>query len=281
LIGDLRQIGGWRDALGDIDSVIHLAACAVGDLAEQFAGTVVATENLLSCLQPGRLRRFVHVSSFSVYDYTSMTAGTVLNEQSPTEAHPQHRDAYTWTKLLQEEMVADYCASAGVPLCVLRPGAIYGPGKDWAYAAALRLGRFEVVPAPRAQFRLTYVENCADAIVLALESPNAGGAVFNVVDDNLPTHAGYRRLSRAAGAPVGWTIYVPWWLLASTGWMIQTINRRLLGGRARLPEILEYRRQQAHWKPLNYDNALIKHQLGWRPQVTLNEGVQRTVRGQV
>jgi len=68
IAGDLRQPGEWRALIADAEAVIHCAAAASGDLATQLAGTVLATENLLAAL-PAALRRFVHVSSFSVYDF--------------------------------------------------------------------------------------------------------------------------------------------------------------------------------------------------------------------
>ncbi len=274
--GDLRQRGDWCDRIGAAEAVVHLAAATGGDLPEQFAVTVVATENLLNSL-PSGLRRFVHVSSFSVYDYAALPTGAEIDENSPLEAHPEERDAYTWTKLIQEKLVRDHCRDADLPLAVIRPGAIYGPGKTWSFGSALGLGRFDLMFSPLAPFRLTHVDNCADAVALAVKSPAAGGQTFNVVDDNLPSHARYRRLCRRAGALMAPAIPVPWMLVAAGGWLIRLVNRKLLGDRARLPEFLAYRRQQARWKPLRYSNARLKEVLGWVPRVSIEDGVREMV----
>jgi nucleoside-diphosphate-sugar epimerase len=125
--GDLRQPGNWRDALGGIDAVIHCAAAASGDLPTQLAGTVLTTENLLAALPRG-LRRFVHVSSFSVDDFAAPRWPAVLDEDTPLERKPLRRDAYTQTKLQQERMIRAFCEAQDIPLAVMRPGAIYGPG---------------------------------------------------------------------------------------------------------------------------------------------------------
>ena len=109
--GDLRQPGIWRDALGDVDAVIHCAAAASGDIATQLAGTVLATENLLAALRTGP-KRFVHVSSFSVYDFGAPRWPAVLDESTPLERRPLRRDPYTQTKLQQEQMVREFCAIA-------------------------------------------------------------------------------------------------------------------------------------------------------------------------
>ena len=65
--GDLLEPGHWTAALRDVEAVAHAAAVMSGDPARQFAGTVTATEKLLNALDLPNLRRFVHVSSFSVY----------------------------------------------------------------------------------------------------------------------------------------------------------------------------------------------------------------------
>lgn len=145
--------------------MVHCAA-AFGDLASQLAGTVLATEHLLAAL-PARARRIVHVSSLSVYDFDAPRGGGVLDERTPLEPAPLRRDAYTQTKLIQERLVSDYAAAHGIELVVVRPGAIYGPGKDWDAGTGLRAGRFDLIFAPFARMRLIHVDNCADAIDVA------------------------------------------------------------------------------------------------------------------
>jgi nucleoside-diphosphate-sugar epimerase len=275
--GDLRQRASWTTSLDDIEAVIHVAAAPAGDLPEQFAGTVIGTENLLGCL-PSTVRRFVHVSSFSVYDFGSIGAGDELDEQSVIETRPKRRDAYTWTKLIQERLVIDHCRERALPLVVIRPGAIFGPGKDWDFGRAIKLGGLDLIFAPLAQMRLTYVDNCADAIVRGLELPAAGGT-FNIVDADPPTHAAYHRLCRRASAHTGRAVYVPWIMVAAAGLFVRAVNRAFFSGRARLPEILDYPRQQARWKPLHYSNDRAVRDLGWAPTISIAEGVFRMFAG--
>ncbi|MBK5332135.1 MAG: NAD-dependent epimerase/dehydratase family protein [Ilumatobacteraceae bacterium] len=276
--GDLRERGGWRDGLAGADAVIHLAAAPSGDLGTQFQGTVVATENLLDAIDLSMLRRFVHVSSFSVYDFDAPAVRGVIDETSALEPDPRRRDAYTTTKLIQEQLVRDHLAATGVELVVVRPGAVFGPGKNWAYGAAMSVGSKAVlVFAPRATFRVTYVHNCADAIVAAVDAPRAAGATVNLVDDNLPTHAEFMRLCRIAGANVPAALPVPWLLLSAVGRLAAMVDRRFLDCRAKLPETLAIVRQRARWKPLHYPNAAAKSLLGWSPAVTIADAVRETI----
>ena len=274
--GDLRQIGEWATQLADIEAVAHLAAAPSGDLPTQFAGTVVATENLLAHLPMQSLRRFVHVSSFSVYDYGAVGFGGTLTEDTPIEPAPEKRDAYTITKIEQERLVVGACQTAGTEFVVIRPGAIVGAGKDWGFGRVIKLGRFDLVFSPGAKFPLTYVANCADAIVKALDASVPPGGLFNIVDDELPTYGAFHRLGRRLGGAAP-ALYLPWLgvsLLAGSVWVV---NRLLFKGRAKLPEFLDRRRQRVRWQPMSYSNRAAKDVLGWRPTVPLREAVERIV----
>jgi UDP-glucose 4-epimerase len=274
--GDLRQPGSWRDALEDLDAVIHCAAAASGDLPTQLAGTVLATENLLAAL-PGGLRRFVHISSFSVYDFAAPRWPAVLGEGTPLEPRPLRRDAYTQTKLQQERMVRTFCAAQGIPLAVLRPGAIYGPGKHWDFGKALSFGPFDLIFAPLSRMRLIHVRNCAAAIVAALEQPDARETVVNLVDDEQPTHWGYHRRARRAGARVGLAVPVPYLAVRALGGLAWLASKAFFHGRARLPEWLDLPRQQVRWRPMRYRNTEARRLFG-DAKVPLAEGMGETVK---
>jgi len=271
--GDLRQPGAWREALVECEAVIHCAAAASGDLATQLAGTVLATENLLATL-PVRLRRFVHVSSFSVYDFGAPGMFGALDEGTRLEHRPARRDAYTQTKLLQEEMIRRHCRENGVPLVVVRPGAIYGPGKDWDFGRSIRLGRFDLIFAPFARMRLVHVEDCAQALVAALTAPVEDELVVNVVGEDQPTHWRFHRRARQAGAATGLPIPVPYALVRTLGGAAWLASRLFFGGKARLPEMLDLPRQQARWRNLRYSSRAAQADLGWRESTPLAEGIK-------
>jgi nucleoside-diphosphate-sugar epimerase len=276
---DLRQRGPWCDSVKTAEAVIHLAASLSGDLPTQFAGTVIATENLLAELDFARLKRFVHVSSFSVYDYASVPAFGRLTEATPIERNPNRRGEYTITKIVQERLVRETCAEKDAEVVVVRPGAVYGPTKDWLFGAGLSLGRLNLIFSSGARFPVTYVDNCANALVKAVTAPAAAGEVINVIDDELPTYGQFFRASRRAGAKVGPGLPVPWFVLGGGGKVIDLVNRYALGGRAKLPEIMSYPRQQARWRPLRFSNAKAKELLGWTPAVSFRDAIEKTVAG--
>ena len=275
--GDLRSGGRWTSSLDAIDVVVHAAAAAGGDRAQQLSNTVVATERLLGHLSAALPHRFVHVSSFSVYDFHALSNGACLDEGSPLEPCPRERDAYTEAKLVQEQLVRTWCVERDVPCVILRPGAIVGPEKPWGYGAAVGIGRFAFVIAPNARFRLISLANCAAAIVKAVEVGSDGIDTINLVDDELPTHAQYFRRCRKVGAPDRIMVPVPWRLVDAVGRVLRTVSVRFLGGRLRTPELLDHRRQEARWKPLSYANDRAHRVLGWQSEQTLEETVRLAV----
>jgi 2-alkyl-3-oxoalkanoate reductase len=277
--GDLRQRGAWESEVQKADAVVHLAAAASGSLSEQFAGTVLATENLLAACRGSRVSRFVHVSSFSVYDFTSPPTGGALDEATPLESHPERRDAYTSTKLVQERLVVETCSATDIELVVARPGAVFGPGKEWDHGAALHVGSVALVFAPRSQMRLTYVTNCADALAAAVTAEGAPGRTLNVVDDDLPTHAEFFSACHDAGLTRKRALGVPWPMVATIGTTFDLIDRTAFGRRARLPELVARRRQMARWRPLLYPNDAVKCAVGWAPRVHWRDGVDMIAAG--
>lgn len=275
--GDLRRPGPWRDELTGAEVTVHLAAATSGDFNDQWAGTVVATEQLLDALDLDALARFVHVSSLAVYDIDSVAPRGRLDETVSLESRPERRDPYTATKLVQEQLVREACAAAGTELVVTRPGAIYGPGKEWGHGAAARVGPVALIVAPNAKLRLVHVDNCAAAIGAAIDHPAAGGRTLNLVDDGLPTHLEYFRRCRRVGLTSGWAAPVPWVMLSALGHVLELVNSVVLRGRARLPELLSLPRLTARWKPLTYPNDAARTALAWEPAVSIEAGVQTLV----
>jgi 2-alkyl-3-oxoalkanoate reductase len=272
LSGDLRQPDGLCDALADVEGVIHCAAAASGDLSTQLANTVLATENLLRSL-PSSLQRFVHVSSFSVYDFDAPGFLGMLSEDTPLETRPWRRDAYTQTKLIQERLVRDLAASRGFPLMVARPGAIYGPGKSWDFGSSLSLWRLDLIVAPLARMRLVHVQNCAEALVALLTSGAEPELTVNLVDAEQPSHWRFHRLARRAGHRAGIPVPLPYAALLALGGLARLASWCFFGNRARLPELLDLPRQRARWRPLRYSRKRLHSVLKLEQRITLESGV--------
>ena len=274
--GDLMRLASWSEHLEQADAVIHLAATMTGGLYSQFSGTVVATEGLIAAMKASPCKRLVHISTFSVYDYTSARAGTSIDESSLLEADLYVNDAYTQTKIVQERLVRD-AACDGLSITILRPGAVWGAGNLWSGGLGHVVGPLWLRCGDGVVRKLSYIENCADAIVLAVERPSTIGATLNIVDDPVTQCAFAKGLARRGVAlpralPVSFQV---WRLLVRA---LHVANRRLAGGRARLPSMLNLKTVDARFKPFNYPNDRARAALGWTPRYSLDDALDRAVR---
>jgi nucleoside-diphosphate-sugar epimerase len=157
------------------------------------------------------VQRMVLISSVGVYGGKGMG----LTEDGPKTPATD----YDQSKWDGEQRMTKACAERGLPLAVLRPTLIYGPGSryglaTWLSVLTLRhhLGLRSVPMAPGGPMgHHVHVEDVARAALLLATHDDAVGGVFNVSDDE-PTSAG--DLVRMLAAAVGIRITepgLPWW----------------------------------------------------------------------
>ena len=278
--GDLRSKAGLDDMVRGCDAVISNAACKAGDFYTLFAGTVITTENILEAMANTGVKRLVAVSTFSVYGFLKLRDGELLDESSPIDDDPIDRDEYAQTKLVQEQLARDFAKQHNGQVTVVRPGVVFGKDNTWTARVGMELGENRcMVVGGRTILPLTYVENCAEAIVLGAEKEQAIGQTYNIVDDELPTHRGYikalnqYRESKMKTRPMPWFI---WRMLASFGLLV---NKVFFGRRAKVPSILRPAALHARCKPNRYTNKLIKDSLNWQPHFGLEEALKRSMDG--
>lgn len=261
-------------ATRDVAVVFHLAAgTGAGSFPDAYLNSVVTTRNLVEAsLQHGCLRRFVNISSFAVYSNTGKPRRGFLDESCPVEKHPALRDAYCFAKLKQEELVAEYGEQCGLPYVIIRPGHVYGPGHEGmtgrvgvdTFGIFLHLGGSNRLPS-------TYVDNCADAIVLSGLRAGIDGETYNVLDDDLLSSRQFLRLYKQHVRPFR-SLYVPHAVSYALCFMWERYSTWSQG---QLRPSFSRRRWHAFWKRTRYSNAKLKTQVGWVPKVPLAEGLSR------
>ena len=270
-VGSLASPAAATEAVAGCDVVYHLAAALSGAPADMFLNTVVTTRHLLDGMraQPGGPPKLVHVSSFGVFGVAGLPRGTMVDENTPLETHPEKRDPYSQAKLRQEQLVWEYAEKYKIPTTVLRPGVIYGPGGGAfstrvglnLFGLFLHLGGDNVLP-------LTYVDNCAEAIAVAGLSPRASGQIYNVVDDDLVTASRWLELYRQRVKKIP-AVRVPYLGLVV---MSELLARYHTYSKGQLPAIFTPYKSATMWGGNRFDNAKLKG-LGWRPIVTTEQGM--------
>jgi nucleoside-diphosphate-sugar epimerase len=269
----LGRIDSFPEIAAGCDVVFHLAAAVTGSTAVLFMENVVGTRKLLDAVSQSPKPRFILVSSLGVYSTFHLRQGDWVDEKCPLDPKPHWRDAYTYSKIVQEQAVWEAHQKKKIELFVVRPGVIYGPGRDCITArVGLRFGDILVKMGGRQHLPYTFVENCADAIALAGELSGANGEAVNIVDDDPPRARDLLRQYQSSVKRLR-VVPIPYPTIGPLSQLFEWYSRRSDG---QLPAVLTRYKSMAQWKPLHYSNAKAKKMLGWTPRINFAEGMERT-----
>ena len=271
--GNLLSRDTCRLAVEGVSVIYHLAAGVEKSYPGCFLNSVVTTRNLLdAAIKEPSLKRFVNISSIAVYSNEKIRRGGLLDETCEVESHMSERhEPYTYGKAKQDEILLEYARQHNVPYVLVRPSVVFGPGKakitdrigSDLFGVFLHKGLGNRIP-------LTYVDNCADAIVLAGLKKGIEGQVFNITDDDLPTSREFLRLykrnvRRFFSIPVPYTV---WYSFCSLWEKYSNWS----GGQ--LPPVFNRRACAVYWKGNRYSNKKAKEMLGWYPKTPMREALR-------
>jgi|ERR1700720_1102364 2-alkyl-3-oxoalkanoate reductase len=271
VVGNLTSARDMYRALAGIKTVYHLAAKMRGAPATVFLNTVVASKRLLDASMETKPERVVLVSSLSVYGMSGLPCGRPIDESAELEQHPEKRDVYSHAKLRQELLFHEYRARGGFDVVIMRPGSIYGIGgknfparvgievKGWL----LHFGRNNVLP-------LTYLDNCAEAIIFA-GTKAVGGDIYNVIDDDLPTSAEYVNAYRS-NVENAISISVPFFVTMAVSSVVERYQVHWQPG---VSALLTPYKSASLWKGHQFSNERLKS-MGWLQIVPTREAMQKT-----
>lgn len=268
---DLRDHAAVSEACRGAEVVFHVGALSApwGKREEFFATNLGGTRSVVAGCRLHGVRRIVYVSSPSVvfdgHDHIN------LGDDAP---YPRHfASVYSLTKKLGEDVVNN--SSADLETVILRPKAMFGPG-DVALLprliTAARRGRLPQIGDGRNLVDLTYVDNVAHALMLAIDAPRAVGKTYTITNDEHPNlwqvirstleRLGLSTNLRRVPLPVA---------LAATGAMeaIATMT-------GREPTLTRYSTAILA-RTQTYDISAAKRDLGYAPVVSFAEGMERTL----
>jgi len=270
LTGDLRNPGEVDRAVAGSEVVFHLGAAyrVEGLPIKEFRRiNVGGTGNVLSACARHRVRRIVHVSTVGVYGR--------LSDPPADEDHPLgHTDHYQETKLggdrLARKFFAESLRGRGV---VVRPTGVYGPG-DLRFLKLFRalVRRYFVFPGScRYLYHPTYIDDLLDGFELVLDRDEALGEVYNLAGGRYLSLEDYiRTLASVLGVPEP-TRHVPLWPMKIAAHVCEKACRAV-----RIEPPLFPRRLGFFHNHRAYAIEKARRELGYRPRVDLETGLERT-----
>src|SRR5829696_4168981 len=185
ITGDIRDPGVVQCAVAGVDTVYHLASvfrrAGVPD-TEYRTVHVDATRQLVECSAAAGVRRIVHCSTVGVHGHVEGDVPAAEN----ASFHPG--DIYQVTKLEGEQIAVRTAERVGVPLTVVRPGPIYGPGdrRLLKLIGGVARGRFILLGDGCPRFQMVYLGDLLEGFLLAAETPSAVGRTYIITGDEAP-----------------------------------------------------------------------------------------------
>lgn len=268
--GQVYDPDAVQRACQGIDYVMHVAAAyrEAGISDDIYRRVHVESTQLLAeaaLKQPG-FKRFVHVSTMGVHGHIEHPPA---NEESPYGPG----DLYQTTKLEGELWIRDFARSNRLPLAVIRPAAIYGPG-DRRLLKVFKMSLWPVFPVlgfGKCLYHLVHVDDLVDGLMLAATHPDADQEVFLCGDaapiplvDMADIIAGvFNKSLRVVRFPV-----TPFfWIADACEAVCKPFN---------LEPPLYRRRVAFYTKDRAFDTSKIRTRLGFTNRWTTREGLEQT-----
>jgi nucleoside-diphosphate-sugar epimerase len=257
-----------RDALSGMQLVVHAAARVSdwGPMRDFVRVNVRGTRNVLDAARASGAERVVHVSSVASWGYEHSAD---LDEDAPPRPCGI---PYIDTKGASDALAAGR-ARRGEAIAIVRPGDVYGPGSiPWAVRPleGIRSRQFMLVGKGDGLMTPVYVDDLVEAIVLALDLPQATGQAFTVWDGHAVTceefFSHYARMLGRDRIP-----HLPRPLAAAAG-----AAQELIAKATGKPPLLTRNAIEFVSRKAVYSNRRARELLGWEPRVTLEEGMRRT-----
>ena len=219
--GDLDDSAALDRLVAGADGLFHVAGWyKLGDARPEngWRVNVDGTANVLAAARGSGVSRVVYTSTLAV---NSDTHGRVVDEEFRFTG--SHLSVYDETKARAHDLAVD-AARDGLPLVVVQPGLVYGPGdtsQTGALVAAVLAGRRPTIPAGGAVC-WGHVDDIALGHLLAMEQGTAGDSYF-LAGEPCSLADGLRLLADLAGKPG--PIVLPASVVRVTGAVIGVVER--------------------------------------------------------
>lgn len=221
-IGDVVDAASIKAAMAGCDKVVHAAArFRLWGPPEPFYQTnVEGTRHVIEAALAARVKRFVHISTIIVVG--PQKPGVVITEETPCCPYPS--DNYAKTKCLGEQLALSY-VGRGLPVIVLRLGALYGPYGHYAFnrlffeeflnnwRVQVHQGRHIIFPC--------YVGDAARAIAAALQRGRPG-EIYNISNQSITHRQANETVSRLTQRS-SWRVNFPGWLMIRFSQLLELI----------------------------------------------------------
>ncbi len=280
VFGDVTQYDTLVPAVQGIDIVFHCAAKVTpgwGPWSEFEAVTVEGTKNMLKAASEAGVKRVLQVSSVTTYGDACQKGDVRVDENTPCEAKKTPASYYDYAKKLADDACWEYHKQGKIRVSIIRIGSAYGPRDrllgDRTYVQTLS----PIVAWPgkaNPRFAIVYTKDIAELAILAATSDKAIGQVYNVAGpDVIRLKDVTVGMMKAQGGPK---------VLVTVPFTLSYVGAVLIEGVARLVRtkgtpFLNRNIMLQLGKEGFLDGTKAQTELGWVPQISLEEGCRQYV----
>lgn len=267
--GDIRDGDAVDAAVEGMDTVVHLVSnfrSAASD-SEAHSINVDGTNNVLLSAVRHHVKRLVHTSTIGVH-------GSVLDIPANEQTAFNPGDAYQETKLVAEQRVWEVYRDTGLPISVVRPISLIGPGDERMLKLfkMIKKRRFFMVGDGAALFQPAYVDDVVAGFLLCMEKEEAVGESFILGgDEYIPLVQLVAMIAEEFDvAPPG--VRIPMGPMKLMADVCEAIFSPL-----GIEPPLHHRRLSFYRNNRAFTIEKARNLLGFEPRVSLREGLQRTI----
>ena len=222
--GDVTDSTSVRQAISGCHAVVHLAnvyAFWLRELSVYERVNVDGTRHVMEAALAANVRKVVHVSS-------AVTYGAPKDRPFTEDAEPGPLfSVYARTKRRGDELAWRLSKEGGMPLSVLYPGAVTGPGDTKSSGAFIRLLSERKMPARVLQdalFTWVSVTDVVTAILGALETEAATGQRYLIGNQTFTLGEIGQMVAQESGVPPPW-LALPDWAVKWTAFGLTGLSR--------------------------------------------------------
>jgi dihydroflavonol-4-reductase len=269
MAGDLTDRAAVCRAAEGVDVVYHIAATYREAGQPDSAYTAInvdGTRHVLEAAKGAGARRVVHCSTGGVH-------GDIETPPATEDAPFRPGDVYQRTKLQAEVLARAFGQRERFDVVVARPIGIYGPG-DMRFLKMFRgiaRGRFPVLGSGDVFYHLTYIDDLVEGFRLCGETPAAAGRTYLLAGPRYTTLNELIALVAQALEVKPPRLRLPVWPFWLAGLACEMVCVPL-----RLQPPLYRRRVDFYTKSRAFDTTRARTELGFDPQVDLEDGLRRT-----
>lgn len=265
---DIKDPEAVAENFNGFDCVYHIAAAyrtEHADTEEFFQVNVEATRHLLEVAKKNAVKRFVHCSTVGVQ-------GEIEAPPADEDYRFAPGDHYQESKK-EGELLALRYAAEGLPVTVVRPVGIYGPGDTRFLKLFKPVSKkmFVMIGSGESLYHMTYIDDLIDGFILAGTRPEAVGEVFTIGGERYTTlRELVNTIADVLGKPRPF-LSVPYSPVYAASVLCDKLCRPLGIAPPLYPRRVEFFRKS---RAFNIGKA--KRLLGYAPKVGLREGLSRT-----